>query len=806
MDKNKDTKSFRIKKISIFDINKILEGRKIRILLIGIDTAITEQIKQAFPSENIQLILVPLNKELDIEQFEKNLDFVLFKIVNAAEFNVESLNFSYTGEKNSISPSIIILGPPDLDFSIKLMKKGILDYIPNNKSIEHQSNSIISILNDYSSNAISEIMWNREILPEKSVLSFIIDSFDQALHIIDSNFRIIFANKECRNLINLYGSKLAPKGKHLKEIFPFLTNKTFEEYKQIFATNVPKITKEETQLDDLIIITETRKYPLIFQQKVEAILTFIVDITTISQTEKEKNENEEKRRKMEIALNESEQRYRDTINFLPQMIYETDLQGTLTLANKQAFQTFEYTQEDFENGLSVLEMLVPEERERAIENMKKRLMGEKIDDFEYTALKKDGSTFPVAQYSNPIIKDGKPVGLRGILIDITEQKKNEELLIQSRKMDAIGQLAAGVAHDFNNILASILGVAELLKDHSQMDEEYQDYIDIIIQDSKRGADLTSKLLTFSQKRKEKYTPINLHDLIHDTIAILKRVLDKRITIKQNLVAEHYIASGSSSLVQNALLNLGINAGQAMKNGGELSFNTSNISFSQGTCPNTGLKLSPGTYIRINVKDTGTGIEKQHLAKIFEPFFTTKKHGQGTGLGLSVVYGTIQDMKGTIKANSEVGKGTTFSLYIPITENQIIETRDPLEIIRGTGTILLVDDEANIRLSAAKFLTSIGYTILEASNGQDAIEILKSKSNEIDLIVLDMIMPVLNGIETYEQIKVMNIECPVIISTGYIKEMELDKIMKDGIAGMIRKPFQMRELSRIVAQSIRNQPN
>jgi CheY-like chemotaxis protein len=373
-------------------------------------------------------------------------------------------------------------------------------------------------------------------------------------------------------------------------------------------------------------------------------------------------------------------------------------------------------------------------------------------------------------------------------------------------MDAIGQLAAGVAHDFNNILASILGVAELLKDHSQMDEEYQDYIDIIIQDSKRGADLTSKLLTFSQKRKEKYTPINLHDLIHDTIAILKRVLDKRITIKQNLVAEHYIASGSSSLVQNALLNLGINAGQAMKNGGELSFNTSNISFSQGTCPNTGLKLSPGTYIRINVKDTGTGIEKQHLAKIFEPFFTTKKHGQGTGLGLSVVYGTIQDMKGTIKANSEVGKGTTFSLYIPITENQIIETRDPLEIIRGTGTILLVDDEANIRLSAAKFLTSIGYTILEASNGQDAIEILKSKSNEIDLIVLDMIMPVLNGIETYEQIKVMNIECPVIISTGYIKEMELDKMMKDGIAGMIRKPFQMRELSRIVAQSIRNQPN
>ncbi len=730
----------------------------------------------------------------------------MYKIVNASEFNFESLNFSNIEEKKSISPSIIILGPPDLDFSIKIMKKGILDYIPNNKSIDHQSNRIISILNDYSSNAISEIMWNREILPEKSIFSFIVDSFDQAIHIIDSNFRIIFANKECRNLINLYGSKLAPKGKHLKEIFPFLTNKTFDEYNQIFASNVPIITKEETQLDNLIIITETRRYPLKFQQKVEAILTFIVDITTISQTEKEKNENEEKRRKMEIALDESEQKYRDTINFLPQMIYETNLQGILTLANKQAFQTFGYTQEDFEKGLSVLKMIVPEERERVIENMKKRLMEEKIDDFEYTALKKDGSTFPVAQYSNPIIKDGKPVGLRGILIDITEQKKNEELLIQSRKMDAIGQLAAGVAHDFNNILASIIGVAELLKDHSQMDEEYQDYIDIIIQDSKRGADLTSKLLTFSQKRKEKYTPINLHDLIHDTITILKRVLDKRINIKQNLIAEHFIASGSSSLVQNALLNLGINAGQAMNNGGELSFNTSNISFSQGNCPNTGLKLSPGTYIRIDVEDTGTGIEKQHLSKIFEPFFTTKKLGKGTGLGLSVVYGTIQDMKGTIKANSEVGKGTTFSLYIPITENPIIETLDPLEIIRGTGTILLVDDEVNIRLSTAKFLTSIGYTILEASNGQDALEILKLKSNEIDLIVLDMIMPVLNGIETYERIKVMNIECPVIISTGYIEEMKLDQIMKEGIAGMIRKPFQMRELSRLVAQSIRNQTN
>ena len=218
-----------LEKINSFEQNKILEGKTIRILLIGIDTAITEQIKKAFPSENIELISVPLNKEQDIEQFKKELDFVLYKIVNASEFNFESFNFSNIGEKNSIYPSIIIVGPPDLDFSIKLMKKGILDYIPNNKSIDHQSNSIISILNDYSSNAISEIMWNRENLPEKSIFSFIVDSFDQAMHIVDSNFRIIFANKECRNFINLYGSKLAPKGKHLKEIFPFLTNKTFDE-------------------------------------------------------------------------------------------------------------------------------------------------------------------------------------------------------------------------------------------------------------------------------------------------------------------------------------------------------------------------------------------------------------------------------------------------------------------------------------------------------------------------------------------------------------------------------------------------
>ena len=143
----------------------------------------------------------------------------MFKIVNTSEFNFESLNFTNIGEKKSISPSIIILGPPDLDFSIKIMKRGILDYIPNNKSIDHQSNSIISILKDYSSNTISEIIWNREILPRNSIFSFIIDSFDQALHIVDSNFRIIFTNKECRNLINLYGSKLEPKGKHLKEIF-----------------------------------------------------------------------------------------------------------------------------------------------------------------------------------------------------------------------------------------------------------------------------------------------------------------------------------------------------------------------------------------------------------------------------------------------------------------------------------------------------------------------------------------------------------------------------------------------------------
>ena len=429
--------------------------------------------------------------------------------------------------------------------------------------------------------------------------------------------------------------------------------------------------------------------------------------------------------------------------------------------------------------------------------------GHDISLYENPILAKNGQE-KLLSWTNSSLNDdhGQPIMVICFGADITKRKKIEDQLYQSRKMDAIGQLAGGIAHDFNNIIASILGSAEVLQNMEGNNREHMEFIDMIIKDSKRAASLTGKLLTFSRKEPRSFTAVDINQVIHNTVTILQRSIDKRINITIRYNAPHSIVQGNDSLLTNALLNIGINASQAMLNGGQLEFTTSLVILDEAYCKTSRFNINPGEHLKIEIRDEGPGILPENLGNVFDPFFTTKKRGKGTGLGLSVVYGIIQDHNAAIGVYSELEVGTTFYIYLPISTETLTPKKPPLEVRMGSGTILVVDDEQNIRSFLKAMIQSMGYTVLLAENGQEAVEIFQKKHENIDLVMLDMIMPVMGGKETYYKLRAIQSDCKIIISSGYSKNIDLVILEGQGLSGFIRKPYQKVELSQMLTSLLK----
>lgn len=392
------------------------------------------------------------------------------------------------------------------------------------------------------------------------------------------------------------------------------------------------------------------------------------------------------------------------------------------------------------------------------------------------------------------------------LDDITRETKLSQELAQSRKMDAIGQLAGGVAHDFNNMLGGIMGAAELLQEKlSNSNDETADLINLILDASEKAASLTKKLLAFGRKGSIVSTAIDMHPILNDSVTILQRTVDKKVEISFAKGATETSVVGDNSALQNVIINLGINAGHAMPDGGRIQIETRNTELSPAYCNASPFSLEPGNFLEIEIRDTGTGIAPQNLKKIFEPFFTTKDSGKGTGLGLAAAYGTIKDHRGAIVVYSEVGIGTVFHIYLPISANKAAAVnRKDVSIQTGTGTILLVDDEDIIRISGKYLLEKLGYTVLLADNGVAALTVYNNHKQDIDLVISDMIMPKMGGSETFYKIRALNPQCPVIISSGFTKDESLHQLKQDGLAGFLDKPFRMHELSTLLARVLKKE--
>lgn len=392
-------------------------------------------------------------------------------------------------------------------------------------------------------------------------------------------------------------------------------------------------------------------------------------------------------------------------------------------------------------------------------------------------------------------------GAKGAVIridDITGQHELQEELAHSRRLDAVGQLAGGIAHDFNNMLAGIVGGAELIKREVKGNDRVLRFADTILQSGMRAGELSKKLLAFARKGTIASTPVSLQDILKETFAILEHSLDKQILLSQSIQTDNTMVEGDSIQLQNALINLGINAGHAMPDGGELVYTIKKAGLDETYCRNSPFEITPGDFLQIEVSDTGVGMAPKILKKIFEPFFTTREAGKGSGLGLAAVYGTIQQHRGAITVQSEVGRGTTFWIYLPLSDKKEKTEVNEDTPTRGSGTILVIDDEALLRTSASAILKGLGYKVILAEDGAEGLEIYRKEQQAIDLVLMDMIMPHMNGKECFYAMKEISPEVKVVLSSGFSQEEDVNDLKRDGLQGFIKKPYTTASLSRILS--------
>ncbi len=380
-----------------------------------------------------------------------------------------------------------------------------------------------------------------------------------------------------------------------------------------------------------------------------------------------------------------------------------------------------------------------------------------------------------------------------------QQRRTQEEVHQFQKLQAIGTLAGGIAHDFNNMLTGIIGFADLIKIKvAGRDPDMEKFVDTIIDSSYQASGLTAKLLAFARKGRYEMATVNIHEIVGDVINLLKHSVDKRITITTNLSASPSTVVGDGTQLQNTILNLAVNASDAMPRGGELNIITKKVHMDMDKVKRYNYKIEPGNYLLLSVSDTGTGMDDTTKKRLFEPFFTTKGLGEGAGLGLASVYGIVKDHHGSIEVESEPGRGSTFTIYLPLTEQPVtgaVEHTDHLH--EGTGKILVVDDEEVIRNMLSRIFEGLGYTVEVCKDGQEAVEYYSKNYRNIDVVILDVMMPRLGGYDCFLRLKEINPDVKAIVASGYSAGKDAKRIIEKGALCFIQKPFDVRKISQIV---------
>ncbi len=500
----------------------------------------------------------------------------------------------------------------------------------------------------------------------------------------------------------------------------------------------------------------------------------------------------------EKALRESEERYRDLFDSIGDFIYSHDLEGRLLAVNRATADGLGYARQEL-IGRLVSDFILPDYRAAFKEVYLPQIKEKGSFDGVSVYLSRDGKEHYIEHRNVLVRQGGEEPFVSGAGRDITERvlaqqelRKLEDQLRQAEKMEAIGTLAGGIAHDFNNLLTAIQGNVSLMlltKDSSDPDYVRLKNIEEYVQN---GAELTRELLDFAKGGKYEVRPTDLNELVRKNSEMFGRTR-KEIGIHPKYQKDIWAVEVDRTQIGQVLMNLYINAWQAMPGGGKLFIETENIDLGPHDVKPYG--VVPGKYVKISVTDTGVGMDEKTQERIFDPFFTTKEMGRGTGLGLASAYGIIKNHGGIINVQSTKGEGTTFTLYLPASEKEVIQEKKlSEEVLGGRETILFVDDEEKIIDSGKEMLQEMGYTVVTAKSGRQAIDIYREKAGEIALVILDVIMPEMGGGETYDRLKKLNPEIKVLLSSGYSKDGEATEMLKRGCNGYIQKPFNIKEIS------------
>jgi len=518
-------------------------------------------------------------------------------------------------------------------------------------------------------------------------------------------------------------------------------------------------------------------------------------------------ENIFERRRTEEALRESEERFRELAELLPETVFEMDPGGKITFVNRIAFDQFGYTQKDFDQGLNGLDMLVQEDRQRGFENIKRRLKGEKIGLREYTAMKKDGNTFPALINATAILREGKPVGLRGFIIDISEKKRLETQLQQALKMEAIGTLAGGIAHDFNNILGIILGNTELaMMDVSEWNPGHHN-LEEIRKACMRAKDLVRQILSFSRQTEHERKPLSIVPIVKESLKLLRSSIPTTIEIRQEIAGKSDTVMADPTQLNQVLMNLCTNAAYAMRDeGGILKVKLGDLQLDEDAVSQYP-GLASGEYVKLSVTDTGAGIDPDIMDRIFDPYFTTKEVGEGTGMGLAVAHGIVTNHKGAIKVSSEPGKGTAFEVVLPVIEKEIMTEEDKAEPLpTGNERILFIDDEPSITEVGKQMLQHLGYEVVVRTKSISALELFKIQPDNFDLVITDMTMPQMTGDSLAKELMKIRPDIPVILCTGYSERISKDTVKEMGIRAFVMKPIVMGDLANTIRKILDEKSN
>jgi PAS domain S-box-containing protein len=508
------------------------------------------------------------------------------------------------------------------------------------------------------------------------------------------------------------------------------------------------------------------------------------------------------RRQGEAALRTSEQRFRELADLLPAIVFETDLRGHLTFANHWAFQMTGVTPDELARGLPAVALLPPEEREQGLAALTRRVQGQPVLQNEYTFVRKDGSRFPVLITSTPILHDGEPAGMRGLVVDLTEKKQQEakqtrqdEGLKRAQKLETLGRLAGGIAHDFNNLLTAILGYADLLGSRLTPDHPGLPDVEGIKQAALRSADLTRQLLAFGRKSAISPQLVDLNQHVGQSQRMLSRVIGEDVRLLFRPGPDVPTVRIDPGQLDQVLINLVVNSRDALPRGGTLTLETVRAVLDEEFVRQHPA-ASPGVHAQLIVRDNGCGIPPEVMEHLFEPFYTTKEKGRGTGLGLSTVYGIVQQHAGAVIVESERERGTTVRIYLPEVGagSPTVAAPPPPPPRAGKATILLVEDDPGVRDLSLLMLEAAGYQVLVASSGEEGLRLAASRHEPIDLLVTDVVLPRLNGRELYQQLLPQRPKLKVLYISGYGGESLEDSGLADPDVDLLPKPFNYEMLS------------